>query len=253
MFAGPWRCLVHNTTLGSVVSLKYQKKKSILSNQSLFCKNCHHPWQRGFHKHLMPWAGSGKISLDENKVWEQFWVRLQISVAFSVHFGHRSVSRQSVVRTGLPQCRDCWAIDVLDSNIRHQAGPIFCLLPPLTSFRSPSFIKACDAARSFHCKKAATGWTSSVSSGPGSWRVSSFPRSGVQHYHHQQHLRHHPQPAHTGYPYSPANIPVSRAVHLCFGESHVHVSSFVNLLWCVWNWGDTCEGWRAVTQEQMME
>lgn len=113
--------------------------------------------------------------------------------------------------------------------------PFFCLSPPLTSFRSPSFIKACEAARSFHCNKAATGWTSSANSGPGSRRASSVPHSGLQHYHHQQHLRHHPQPAHTSYPYSPAHIPVSTAVHLLFGDTLVRVSSFVNLLWCVWN------------------
>lgn len=135
-------------------------------------------------------------------MWEQFWSGLQINAAFWVHFGHRSASRQSVVRTCLLQCRDCCAIDVPDSNV---CCCFLCLSLKLIFFLSLSFIKASAAARRFHCKKAATSWTSQ-----GSRSVSSISRSSLQHQHH---LRHHPQSTHTCYTYSPANITVSTSVN----------------------------------------
>lgn len=141
--AGPWCCPVHNTALGRPSPAW---NPSILSIQSaLFQQELSSSVTEGFSQTSGAFQEKGreKISLGENKVWEQFWSGLQINVVFWVHFGYRSVSRQSVVRTCLLQSQDCCAIDVLDSNIRHSAIPVFFFLSltPTNLFPFPVFHK----------------------------------------------------------------------------------------------------------------
>lgn len=106
VFAGPWRCPVHNTTPGRPPP---GWNPSVLSNQSaLFKQELPSAVTEGFSQTFGAFQSEEreKISLGENKVWEQFWLRLQLDVAFWADFGYRSVSRQSVVRTFL--LLRCW-------------------------------------------------------------------------------------------------------------------------------------------------
>lgn len=109
----------------------------------------------------------------------------------------------------------------------------------LSYLLSLSFIKASAAARSLHCSKAVTSWSSSISGGQDPRSVSSFPRSSLHH--HQRHLHHRPQSTHPSHAYSAAIIPVSTSV-----TSVVRYSgALAGLLWWVLKWRDAGEGWRA--------